>query len=78
MNVSLMKLIVLTVDFTMLLKKESISMTVRYDVEKVAYASHLKANIQAAKRSFYLRELAASEVKLNSRIYSNLRNNLLN
>ncbi len=37
-------------------------MTVRYDVEKIAYASHLKANIQAMLRGhFYLRELATSE-----------------
>ncbi|MDU1613888.1 MAG: phage tail protein, partial [Staphylococcus epidermidis] len=46
-------------------EKKSISMTVRYDVEKIAYASHLKANIQAMLRGhFYLRELAASESEI--------------
>ncbi|WP_218085803.1 phage tail family protein [Staphylococcus epidermidis] len=46
-------------------EKKSISMTVRYDVEKIAYASHLKANIQDMLRGhFYLRELAASESEI--------------
>ena len=37
-------------------------MTVRYDVEKIAYVSHLKADIQAMLRGeFYLRELASPE-----------------
>lgn len=47
-------------------EKKSISMTVRYDVEKIAYASHLKADIQAMLRGqFYLRELASPENEIS-------------